>query len=277
MKKILIPTDGSELADFAYCLANKVAQKTGAQIDVLSIVPAPADAFFDPQGNLKDDEGEDFTEYYAKKAAVQQQMNDWVKDKPTVARVVVKVGRVDEDITNYVQHNSVDMVVMGMHSRHGVSEILRGSHVNHIADLASIPILSLKCDRGNMEVNDIVLVSDFVNTEGLKLNALKELVAAFGAKLHLLKINTPKHFCTQIEARSRMEHFAFENGLVGAAYHLYSDKSIEEGIEHFSLENQIDVISLGFQHPQGLNRWLNQDISKRIVNHLYHPILTLPN
>ncbi len=277
MKKILIPTDGSELGDYAYHLAHRIAETTGATIDILSVVVAPAEAFFDPNGNLKDDEGEDFSEYQEKKRNLHQQLNDWAGDKPDISSVTVKIGSVDEDIANFVQQRAVDLVVMGMHHTHGLDEVLRGSHVNHISRLATVPILSLKCDRGELHIKDIVLVSDFEEGEGLQLKALRELLSAFSAKLHLLKINTPKHFSTQIEARSKMENFAAANGFDDASCHLYSDKSIEEGIEHFSLEHQIDVITLGFQQPQGLNRLFNQDVNRKIVNHLYHPILMLPS
>ena len=50
MKKILVPTDCSDLSGYALTLADKLAKQSGAEIYALRVVPTPANAVFNQQG-----------------------------------------------------------------------------------------------------------------------------------------------------------------------------------------------------------------------------------
>lgn len=274
MKKILLPTDGTELADYAYELAHKVAQKTKASIELLSIVPAPAGAVFDPQGRLLSDEGEDFSEFYTEKVALEEKLEQWTEDKPDIRYTQVRIGHIEEDILSYVKNNQVDLVVMGTKGAHGINEFIHGSHTGQIVRNSPAPVLCLKCDRSGMLIKDILLLSDFEQIEPLDLGILKHLLYAFDANLHLLRVNTPKHFATTRKVMANMEKFVAVNGLDDAQFHLYSDETVEQGIANFSMENRVDIVAIGTHQRKGFNRLFKHSVSEDIVNHLMQPVLT---
>lgn len=274
MKKILLPTDGTELADYAYELAHKVAQKTKASIELLSIVPAPAGAVFDPQGRLLSDEGEDFSEFYTEKVALEEKLEQWTEDKPDIRYTQVRIGHIEEDILSYVKNNQVDLVVMGTKGAHGINEFIHGSHTGQIVRNSPAPVLCLKCDRSGMLIKDILLLSDFEQIEPLDLGILKHLLYAFDANLHLLRVNTPKHFATTRKVMANMEKFVAVNGLDDSQFHLYSDETVEQGIANFSMENRVDIVAIGTHQRKGFNRLFKHSVSEDIVNHLMQPVLT---
>ncbi|PHN06033.1 universal stress protein [Flavilitoribacter nigricans] len=274
MKKILLPTDGTELGDYAYELAHKIAQKTKASIEVLTVVPAPAGAIFDPDGRLRNDEGEDFSDFYEEKVAVEERLERWIEDKPDIRYTNVRIGHIEEDILQYVKNNQVDLVVMGTKGAHGMNEFIRGSHTGHIVNASPVPVLCLKCDRSGMLIHDILLLSDFEEVEQLDLGILKDLLYAFDAELHLLRVNTPKHFATTRQVKRNMERFVELNGLDKVRFHIYDEESIEQGITNFSLENRVDIVAIGTHQRKGFDRLFKHSVSEDIVNHLMQPVLT---
>lgn len=276
MKKILLPTDCSDLGDYAYEIAHKIARQTGAAIEALSIVPAPAAAIFDTEGNLKSDEGEDYSEIYSEKADLQDRIEKWAAEKDDINAVTVKIGPIDEHIVRYAQFVDADLIVMGTAGAHGIDEWLRRSHTAHVVRTSPTPVLCLKCDRSGMLIKNIVLVSDFAKVEELDLTVLKTIQKAFNAKLHLLKVNTPKQFETERKVKWDMDNFAELNELENVSFHLYSDETVEAGIVNFNTENQIDILALGTHQRSGLSRMFKHSISEDVVNHVMQPILTFP-
>ena len=276
MKKILLPTDCSELGDHAYGFAHKIAAKTGADIEVLSIVPAPPNSFYDTEGNLKNDEGKDYSEFYEKKSALEKQVQKWIADKPDINKFKVKIGRVEEDILHYINAHDIDLIVMGTAGAYGVDAFLKGSHTNHIVRISSVPVLCLKCDRSDMEIKDILLLNDFEKIEKLDLNIVKDIQGAFGARLNLLRVNTPKHLLPTRKVKEKMKHFVHLNQLENTHFHVYCDTTVEEGISNFSADTGIDFLALGTHQRKGLSRMFKHSISEDVVNHLWQPVLTFP-
>jgi len=274
MNKILIPTDGTELADYAYDLAHKIAQQTGAEIHALGVIPAPANAIYDREGNIKDDEGEDLSQIRAQEEQKLQELTAWQEDKSDVKVVKTKIGRIEEDILHYITQESVDLVVMGTKGASGIHEFLRSSHTAHIVRESPAPVLSLKCDRSAYDINDILLISDFHEEAELNLGIVKTMMEVFQANLHLLKINTPANFETTREVRQNMRRFEALHGLHSTGHHIYCDNSIEEGITHFSADTGMDFVVIGTHQRKGLGRLFKHSVSEELVNHIWQPILT---
>ena len=276
MKKILIPTDLSVQANFAYDLANKIANRTNSEIHLLSVVSATPDIFFDKNGNIKEELGKDYSELHAMENKLKEELKDWLKNKKNITTTKVKIGRVEEDVLRYISDNQIDLVVMGTEGAYGVEEILKSSHTANIAMSSPVPVLSLKCDRSDMEIEDILLVSDFHPPKELNLKIVQTLQSAFSAKLHLLKVNTPKDFETTQTVQLHMKEFSELNCLENVEFHVYCDNTVEEGIVNFSEDTGIDFITMATHQRSGLSRLFKKSISSAVINHLWQPILTFP-
>ena len=276
MKRILIPTDLSDLGDFAYDLANKIAQPTQSEIHILTIVPAAPGVLFDKAGYVKDVGDVDLTALYDKEKEVKEKAATWSQGKQNITVHLVKIGMVEEDILRYVKENKIDLVVMGTSGSFGIEEKLRGSHTGHISQQSPVPVLSLKCDRSEIKIKDLLLVSDFHKVEKMNLGALKNLQDAFDANLNLLKVNTPNDFEPQRQVISKMQKFA-ELNLLGDVYcHVYSDETVEKGIVNFSADTGIDFVLMGTHQRGAISRLFKKSISNEIVNHIWQPVLTFP-
>ena len=100
--------------------------------------------------------------------------------------------------------------------------------------------------------------------------------ALHDSKLLLLKIKLDNASRTEAQLTADMHAFALANGLPNYEVHIYPDKLVEAGIGKFAAEKDIDLIMLGTHQAGAFSRLFRGSISKDVVNHLYHPILTFP-
>ncbi len=276
MKKILIPGDMTELTGFAYDIAIKIAEQADAEIEVLGVVPAPINASFDKDGNIKKDMGADLSELDQQLETLQENLESWVKGKKRIGKTVSKIGHIDDTILRYVEENDIDMIAMGTSGAYGLKQWLSNSHAAKITRHAKVPVLTLKCDRSGFKMEDLLLVSDFHKPEKINIEALKTIIKGLDIDLHFLKVNTQRDFQSNREIRIAMEKFAELNDLKDVKFHVYCDETVEKGILNFSADTGIELVAIGTHQRSGFSRLFNSSISENVVNHVWQPILTFP-
>jgi nucleotide-binding universal stress UspA family protein len=278
MKKILVPTDLSDLGDYAFNIARRISQNTGAEVHLLSIMPAPVGAIFTPEGELLADEGIDLKTFEAEKSQITEALEKFKETHSGVYSSRVLVGAVNEEIMRVLKEESFDLLVMGTHGAKGFQELTIGSHAEYMVRNAPIPVISLKCDRSAYDINDLLFACEFSSKEKINISALHELADAFKAKIHFLKINTSSNFESTRTINEKMIKFANEHDmdLNKIQMHIYCDESIEKGIQHFSADTGIDFLVIATHQRKGFSRIFNSSISEDLVNHNNQPIMTFP-
>ena len=273
MKKILVPTDCSDLSGYAFTLAGKLAKQSSAEIFALKVVPTTAEAVFDRNGELIDGEDFDLAAVKAEQAVAGQQLAAWIEKSGIKATPVVKAGKLTDQILHCIRQENIDLVVMGTHGLKGFRELIADSVTGQVVRQSAVPVLSLKCDRSALEIKNIVFASSFEGKSPAKVSFIKNLQQSFGAKIHLLRVNTPGNFKTTRFLQERMEDFARQNDLTNTESHVFCDNDVESGILHFTEDNNMDMITIGVE-PDSLAKLFHKHVSSALVNHVYHPVLT---
>lgn len=136
--RILFPTDFSEPAKEAQKYATTLAEKFGAELHVLHVVPEiilPATdsytAWSLPEGGMK-----------AQLEAAEKQLQTEFGATSGVRRAVV-VGFPIEEIMKYAVDNAIDLIVVGTHGHTGLSHLLLGSVAEKLVRLAKCPVLTV--------------------------------------------------------------------------------------------------------------------------------------
>jgi hypothetical protein len=161
------------------------------------------------------------------------------------------------------------MIVMGTKGAWGWKEKLSGSETQMIARKSSVPVLSLMCDRSDLEVQDLLLVHDFTSHEHIQLPLLLKFIKAFQPKVHLLQIVGEK--TDHAAVKSAMERFAAERGISNYATHLLSDSDVEHGVTHFTQMHNADIVCIGTHGKGGL---FHASATEKLVNHLFKPLIS---
>ncbi len=125
-KRILVPLDGSQLAEQALAKALAIARATDAELNLMRVVvPLEVVAPFVEVQHVYDDTiHQQRNEAQAYLEAVVEHLQSDLK-KPI--RVEARLGMVAETIIDCAEENDVDLIVMCSHGRTGFSRWVYGS------------------------------------------------------------------------------------------------------------------------------------------------------
>lgn len=143
-KKILVPTDGSELAGQAIAAAIDYAQVAGATIVAFSVAqPYPLLPAVD--GAMMIDPGIDSTELQH----MAQQTVDEVERVAKAAGVACETHTAlsflpYEEIIRAADDYQCDVIFMASHGRRGLSRLLAGSQTQKVLAYSHVPVLVLR-------------------------------------------------------------------------------------------------------------------------------------
>ena len=142
IRRILFPTDFSEPARKAQKYAMALADRFGAELHLLHVVPEVAMPLPDsttawtlPPADLK------LVVEAAEKQLLEELGPDWAEERRTVHTAVV--GNAVEEIVKYANEHEIGMIVIGTHGRTGLAHLLLGSVAEKLVRLATCPVLTV--------------------------------------------------------------------------------------------------------------------------------------
>ena len=112
MKKILVPTDGSDLSGYALSLAEKPAKQSGAEICTLRVMPTPAEAVFNHKGELPEGKDFDIATVEKEQELARTNLAGWIDQSMVPAIPVVRAGNLTDQILHWVKREEIDRVIM---------------------------------------------------------------------------------------------------------------------------------------------------------------------
>jgi nucleotide-binding universal stress UspA family protein len=186
--RILVPLDGSQLAEAILPVAASFAQKLGASLILLHVLEQepPRDVHGEPHLALAD-AAETYLEERARTlrdAGVTIEVD--VHERP-VANVAAAIDR-------HAHEHDADLIAMCAHGRSNLLDRLLGSIAERILRGGSAPIL-LRTVRapsdGRFELRHLLVPIDFEHDVDEALSAVRLLAAAYGADVTLLSVREP--------------------------------------------------------------------------------------
>jgi len=143
MKRVLVPLDGSLLAEHALAVAAKLARSNDGLLILVQALALPVeyDAPLVPQVTPV---GVDFAEHERRAQAylTRQASLPMLSDLPVETCVLAEAPALA--ILNAATRYQADMIVMTSHGRTGVSRWVFGSVAEHVARQAQVPVLVLR-------------------------------------------------------------------------------------------------------------------------------------
>jgi len=145
-KKILVPTDGSELADKALNTAIEFAKENQSSLIAMTVVEFP------PHFLLSEGSSVAPTDTLPMKKHLQQQAEQHVKKLVDIATaagvpcqaVIAQGHNPAQEIVNAAADNQCDVIFMTSHGRSGLNKIFLGSETQKVLANSAIPVLVLR-------------------------------------------------------------------------------------------------------------------------------------
>ena len=142
-QRILVPTDGSDLAAKAVSTAVNLAKQVGAKVFALSVKePFPFNALSEYQPAPPAD-------YYENQERLALQRVGAVEEACRGAGVSCQVSTMEsgspwEAIIDHARDHQCDLIVMGSHGRKGMAALLLGSETQKVLTHCKLPVLVVR-------------------------------------------------------------------------------------------------------------------------------------
>ena len=269
--KVLIPTDFSVQAEYAYLMVKKLEEKIPVEIHFIHVLSVPDTVTMDKQGNIQTC-GE-ISVYYvvSQKTIAERKLNNLKTLYGSAINTHLELGKLTDKIVSYSQDNNFDLIVMGTKGAWGLKEKLSGSETQIIARQSTVPLLSLMCDRSDLIIENILLVHDFTQPKNENLALLHKLIKSFNTKVHLLQIVENLSDNNKSAILSKMDEFASVNSVTNFEKHVLNDSDVENGVIHFNKMQDMDIICIGTHGKGGL---FHKSSTEKLINHLFKPIIS---
>jgi nucleotide-binding universal stress UspA family protein len=143
-KKILVPLDGSPLAEKAIPHATALAKATGAQVTLLTVVQLTL--------GVAGAKLEAMPEYAAERRAALtgeamiylQKVQGDLTGQGVASKTVALEGDVASEIISYAEKNDFDLIAMATHGRSGIKRFVMGSVAEKVIRSAVKPVLLIR-------------------------------------------------------------------------------------------------------------------------------------
>lgn len=271
MKKILVPTDFSDQAEYALKAAAQIARKNNSEIVLLHMLELPHEG---SDGAVR---GADIPEIIFFKNQAMSKFESLLDadylDGLSVSETT-RFGKVYEGINEVARTEKADFIVMGSHGASGFQEMFIGSNAEKVVRSSDIPVLVIKNEIAEFKADNFVFASDFSAEIKKPFRQLLDLASHFGSHLHLVMINTPNSFKPTQVAQNIMSDFMREVDYTNFSLHIYNDVNVEKGILNFANSVKADLIGMCTHGRTGFAHFFNGSISEDLVNHAIRPVVT---
>jgi nucleotide-binding universal stress UspA family protein len=272
MKKILVATDFSNCARNAMEYAMELARVLQIEVCVIHAIGKTEGINNNTYSALY------IEDYYNNK---RQALKDWAatftgidtfKDVPV--STVCEVGSVSSVITDYIESNPVELLVMGTMGSTGITGIF-GSNANTMVEKTKTPTLIIPLESKFAMKSVITIATDFESPLSREdINSLNELIIASQAeKLNVLNIIEGSAGWKKNESGEENLKNLINTTELDFSY--INESNPIDGIMNFVVSNKTDILCLVKRHHNIVYRIFNRSTVNQVMNRSIKAVLIL--
>jgi nucleotide-binding universal stress UspA family protein len=278
MQKILIPLDGSNLAEASLSVARTIGSVFDSEITLITVASVgvhdtrPDPVFSGGLGFKEEGEYKLYLEHIASNLS-----NNGIS-----AKTMVVDGPVVEAIGNRVG-NGQDLIIMSTNGRSGIKRLMMGSVASRVVQTSSTPILLLKPTDGwrsrGTDFRQLLVALDGSPHSERVLPYVSLFAQSFASKVTLLTVPVGN---ASAAYQAQLGHY-----LQGVAEELLAEGVQVEvmvtgngparTIVRISHEHKADLIMLATQGRGGFDRLMLGSVADRIIQTMPCPLFLVPS
>jgi nucleotide-binding universal stress UspA family protein len=273
LQNLLIPLDGSYLAEEALQLAQPLTAKVAGQVRLLSVDPDRRRA-----GTVLAHNGHDLETYLS--ATVQQLGRVGVRAEFDIAS-----GNVAETISTHAANQNMDLIVISTHGRSGVQRFLLGSVAGALMQQSPVPLLITRpggmkatAAQGPVAFRRLMVTLDGSEAAENILPYITPLASAFDSEIILLSVpdgvdNEDKNQYIKNYLEGMAASFTGE-GL--RAQPVITGFELAQTIVEYGITHKVDLIMMATHGRGGMERFMLGSVADRVVRQATCPVFLVP-
>jgi nucleotide-binding universal stress UspA family protein len=271
MKTIIVPTDFSPIATNAMNFAADMAVNINASLMLLHVYQVPVSMTDVPVVLVSAEELRKSSE--AKLEEIKDALTHITSGKIKVY-TEARLGDVSDELEEVCKQIQPFAVIMGTKGTSGVERLLFGSTTLTAIRHLTWPVIVVPPGKEyGKGIKKIGFACDFDKVvETTPIQFIKSMVKEFGAELHVLNVDyESRHFKPETPEESLMLHTLLEG--LNPSYHFINHVDIEDGINEFVEENNIDLLITIPKKHKLLDSLFKHSSTKELVTQSHVPVM----
>lgn len=277
-ERILVPLDGSDLAEIALPYAREISECLGSEIHMLGVCDEPRL----PERLL---------------TAYVERLVEGFHNSGLRAKSVVICGPAAESIMDYGEQNHMDLILMTTHGRSGFSRVSLGSVAEKVMHAGKLPLLLINAKLAELPVEErrafhrILLPLDGSALGESALPHVEELARRVHARVILLSVVSPPFTMFTVQEypvvdwvpvmKAQMEKTQaylnriaerFKTAGVSVSTQLLEGPASENILDYAKAE-KVDLIAMSTHGRSGLGRWIMGSVAAKVLRAADCPVL----
>jgi nucleotide-binding universal stress UspA family protein len=293
-QRMLVPLDGSPLAEQAIPMAGALARRAGAAVHLVSVQPGLPRYPYVPSEISQEVERE-----------VRQRKEAYLKAQAEAIETcygreavwAVRDGDPAGTLASYGRNNEIDLIIMTTHGRGGLSRFWLGSVADRLVRCTTTPVLLLRSEKQpqTTDLRHVLVALDGSEAGAAVLEPALALASLFHERCCTLvqviepPATIPWDLATseldskaveeqQTLATRGLERHAAKAAAAGVASTATVQVAATAGAQILALAEKIDsdVIAIGTHGVHGLERLLLGSVADKVVRGAERPVLVVP-
>ena len=288
MTTIVVPLDGSELADRAVAYAIPIARGAGGTLRLVRACMSVSPMVLDSGSAVRVAAAVHAADLHDAQVAMERWVAG-VRETRLPVEGIVRCGSAADVILEEIEAAHADLVVMTTHGRGGLGRSLYGSVADEVLRRADIPILLVPTAAPEAQAGDrprrVLVALDGSELAEASLEPAVDLARALGADLALLRVVDPledagKYVFVRTE-RARARRYL--QRVVRQMLPPCGEASLHVRVGHVvptilaaAAALRVDVVALGTHGRSGLSRLVMGSVATGLLQQATGPLLLVP-
>jgi nucleotide-binding universal stress UspA family protein len=190
----------------------------------------------------------------------------------------IRVGAVINELEDYCASVKPYAVVMGTRGTSALERVVFGSHTIAAMKHLPWPLLAVPPEAKFAGIKKIGLTCDLkMVVETIPVQSVRLLVKQFGAKLHIIHINSDKEGYSEYKPET-IEESAFLQEMLDEfhpSFHFINTAGIEEAISIYAETHHIDLLIIIPKKHTIVEKLFHRSRSKQLILHTHIPIMSI--
>ncbi|MDZ7741139.1 MAG: universal stress protein [Bacteroidota bacterium] len=253
MKKILVPTDFTDIAENGLKVAIELTRKANAEIILLNVIYPVKGTTFTAMGDINNMPRGQADRFMAELVRTNKARLDKLIGKYNEQGVEITPQIDFEDkthgLSHYAREHEIDLIVIGTKGSKSLNEYLFGSHTENIIKASDCPVISVKKPVENFSPENIVFAVDINKEEYHGIENLKNFASEFNSEVHFLYVMDDG--IDNNEAVSKLQNLAEKNKFDRYSINTVNNGNVEDTIKKFAKRKEADMLAVISEGKKG--------------------------
>lgn len=289
VNEILVPVDFSDYSFMACEFGFRLASDMNCRVKLMHAFFTPFYPASVPFGDSFTLQATDKDVYHDVKAKMEQEMNQMVEkveekivtgQLPDVPyKTALVEGLPEEEIIGYSKKIGPTAIVMGTRGKNAKELDLIGSVTAEVMDGSRTPVFAIPEGskvKDLSRMKNVVFLTNFREREFKAFEIMMKFLKHYPVKVFLAHIAKKEDVWNEIKLSGIQKHLSERYPQLQTEYRLIDQNvGLEETLEKFVVDNEIDMISLSSSRRNIFARMFNPGIARRMLFHSDTPLLVI--